>query len=355
MRRFQPLLDWFEQRAANPDFQRRAAKWWPGSWIAHHRAKRLFDLSAGFIYSQMLFAADRCGLFEQLCNGGVSMHQLEVQCGVPPRQMQQLVQALEGLGLVWSKHERVTLTGLGYAYAGNAGARAMVAHHQLLYGDLANVESILKDPQHRTELQSYWDYAPGSAAGAAYSELMRDSLHWVAELACDHISLSDGDQVVDIGGGHGAFLRELAERYANVQLLLFDREEVLATLPKGDIELQLCPGDFCTSALPQGADLYTLVRVLHDHEDDVVDGLLRNVYRAFAPHSRLLIAEPMVEPSLGGLNAYFSTYFLVMRQGRLRTPQDLAARLRQAGFAQVRVRSARMPLLTRVITAEGHA
>ena len=55
-------------------------------------------------------------------------------------------------------------------------------------------------------------------------------------------------------------------------------------------------------------------------------------------------AEPVGE-------AYFGFYLLAMGRGRPRTPAEIAALVREAGFGEVRPRRTRTPLLTSVITA----
>lgn len=51
---------------ASPVFQRRATAFAPTRWLARRRAGHLFDLVAGFVYSQALTAAVRLRLFEVL-------------------------------------------------------------------------------------------------------------------------------------------------------------------------------------------------------------------------------------------------------------------------------------------------
>ena len=62
--RWQALRD---RLLASPDFRRRALAFAPARWIARRRAAALFDLVAGFVYSQVLVACVRCSLFELLC------------------------------------------------------------------------------------------------------------------------------------------------------------------------------------------------------------------------------------------------------------------------------------------------
>jgi demethylspheroidene O-methyltransferase len=113
-------------------------------------------------------------------------------------------------------------------------------------------------------------------------------------------------------------------------------------------------GDFTTDALPSGADAVSLVRVLHDHDDDVALVLLRAIRKALPPGGTLLIAEPMAgtrgaEP-VG--DAYFGFYFLAMGGGRARTPARIKEMLSEAGFSRSRLLRGRMPMVARVMVAQ---
>jgi demethylspheroidene O-methyltransferase len=112
-------------------------------------------------------------------------------------------------------------------------------------------------------------------------------------------------------------------------------------------------GDFFTDPLPVGADIISLVRVVHDHDDAFVLTLLRAVRRALPDDGTLLLAEPMsgtagAEP-IG--DAYFGFYLLAMGSGRPRTPGELESLLRSAGFGRIRQIATRMPLQTRLMVA----
>jgi demethylspheroidene O-methyltransferase len=113
-------------------------------------------------------------------------------------------------------------------------------------------------------------------------------------------------------------------------------------------------GDFTADALPAGADVVSLVRVLHDHDDDVAAELLRAIRQALPPGGTLLIAEPMAgtrgaEP-VG--DAYFGFYFLAMGGGCARTPQKIKQMLSDAGFSRSRLLRSRMPMVARVMVAQ---
>ena len=88
-------------------------------------------------------------------------------------------------------------------------------------------------------------------------------------------------------------------------------------------------GDFLSQSLPDGADIVSLVRVIHDHDDAAALALLRNVRRALPRDGTLLIAEPMADTAGAEAvgNAYFGFYLLAMGSGRPRT----AGRARPSG------------------------
>ncbi len=54
------IAGWRDRLLLSPDFQRAASRFPPSRPIARHYAASAFDLCAGFVYSQVLFACVRC-------------------------------------------------------------------------------------------------------------------------------------------------------------------------------------------------------------------------------------------------------------------------------------------------------
>jgi demethylspheroidene O-methyltransferase len=112
-------------------------------------------------------------------------------------------------------------------------------------------------------------------------------------------------------------------------------------------------GDFLNQDLPTGADVLSLIRVVHDHNDDGAAAILRGAYRALPPKGVLLLAEPMMgtpgAETVG--DAYFGFYLLAMGRGRARTPQALQQMLITAGFVSAQLLRTRQPLQGRLIVA----
>ena len=357
---------------SDPGFRRAAAAFPPTRPVARARARALFDLCAGFVYSQVLLAVVRLDLPRRLLGGPRTAASLVAELSLDEPAAERLLAAAASLRLLAVRGEEAGracygLGPLGAALVDNPGVLAMIEHHGLLYDDLRDPLALLRGAQVPTGLAAYWPYATAAADDAAlhpasvtpYSELMAASQRIVADEVLAAYPVRRHRHLLDVGGGSGAFLLAAAERAPRLRLTLFDLPAV-AELARARIagsavaeRLDAVGGDFTRDPLPAGADLVSLVRVLHDHDDDVALALLRAVRRALAPGGRLLIGEPMsgtpgAEPAG---DAYFGFYLLAMGSGRPRTPQRIAAMLAEAGFARSRLLRTRTPLVARVIVA----
>jgi demethylspheroidene O-methyltransferase len=163
--------------------------------------------------------------------------------------------------------------------------------------------------------------------------------------------------VMDVGGGQGRFASELAKSYPHLHVTLFDLPDVCTVssriVARNGLSdrIQVTPGDFTQDALPSGADLVTLVRIAHDHSDEVVLALLQSIYASLPAGGSLLIAEPMAnepgEKPEG--DAYFHFYLLAMGSGRLRTPMELMQLTHQAGFSHLEQVPNAMPVHAKLL------
>lgn len=365
------LQRWGDRQVARPAFRQWAARFPLTRPIARRRASQLFDLVAGFSYTQVLLACVQLRLFDRLAQGPAAIDTLVPALQLSPEACRRLLDAAVALRLLARRQRRgqpalYGLGSLGAPMVGNAAIAAMVEHHVLLYADLADPLALLRAPPGQGALARYWAYA-GSARPQAlareqvadYSTLMAASQPLVASEILDTYALRPHQCLLDVGGGEGVFVAAAAQRWPHLRLMVFDLPEVacraqrrLAAQGLGT-RATAVGGDFCTDPLPAGADLISLVRVVHDHDDHRVLALLRAVRRALPPHGVLLLAEPMAgtagAQAMG--DAYFGLYLWAMGSGRPRTVAQLGALLQATGFsAPQRLRNA-LPLQTQVLLA----
>lgn len=353
-------IRWRNARLSDPSFQRFAADFPLTRAVAHRRTDALFDLVAGFVYSQVLHACIQLDILTMLRAGPLDADALAAAADVPAPAMVRLLQAAAALDLVEPVGLDFALGPQGAALLGNAGLADMIRHHERLYADLSDPVALLRRGQGAC-LSGYWPYATssrpgevGEAAVSAYSALMAATQPAVAADILDAYSLRRHHAVMDVGGGLGGFLTAVGARWPHLDLRLFDLPAVVARARENLPRATLLAGDFLSEALPPGADLITLVRILHDHDDDGVARILESARAALARGGRLLIAEPMSAAARPDrvADAYFGLYLLAMGRGRARKPSLLTAWLLRAGFRRVRLLRARTPTLLRVLLAE---
>ena len=139
------LTAWRESLTARPSFRAWAARFPLTRPLARRRARELFDLCAGFVYSQVLAACVRLKLFEALHEAPAEEHALAARLGLAPEAMKRLLVAAESLRLVRRRADGAWALGeLGAAMIGNPGIAAMVEHHAMLYADLADPVALLR-------------------------------------------------------------------------------------------------------------------------------------------------------------------------------------------------------------------
>jgi len=359
--------DWRNRLVADPRFQSFAARFPLTKPIANIKARQAFDLAAGFVYSQVLLACVELDLLEQLRDGPRYAEGLAQASKLSPEAMDRLLLAAASLDLVERRGHGLWGLGMaGAALLGNPGALAMVAHHKLVYRDLADPVALLRHGPSSEGLARFWAYARQEERGAItdaevaeYSTLMDRSQTLVRQDVLDYFSLADVRLMMDVGGGEGGFCLAASERYPQLRGLCLDLPAV-ARRAQARFEatgradrFSAKPCDFKAQELPAGADLVTLVRVLHDHDDGPALDLLRSIRRALAPGGRLLIAEPMsgaagAEP-MG--DAYFGFYLMAMGSGRPRLSSEIMEMLRIAGFSTLRAIKTPRPLLVSLVEA----
>jgi demethylspheroidene O-methyltransferase len=357
------VLAWRDRTLASPGFQHWAVRFPLTRFVANRRARALWDICAGFVYSQILAVCVELRVFETLRGGPLTLPVLAERLGLPQDACERLLESAAALQLVEKRRgARWGLGSLGAATLGNAGIDAMVRHHRLLYADLRDPVALLRGTQPDTALGQLWPYASGGSTGAAsvadYSTLMAASQPLVAADILAAYDLNRHRCLLDLGGGEGAFLRAAASVAPSLKLMLLDLPSVAdrahARLAEAGLadRAQAHGGDFRAGPLPAGADVISLVRVVHDHDDEAVRAILRNARAALPPGGVLLLAEPMAEtPGAETVGAYFHFYLLAMGSGRPRSAAVLTAMLHEAGFAEVTLLPTRRPLLVRVLRA----
>ena len=369
-----PVLSLFERwisfrnsLIANPRFQRLAAEFPLTRPIARRNTRALFDLVAGFVYSQILAACVELDLFASLADSPLSVAVLAPRLRLSIDSATRLLKAAAALELLQSLPDgRYGLGRLGAALRGNPSLIALIKHHTMLYADLADPVALLRCEIRNPRLKAFWAYAGNDQAAAlspekvrAYSALMADTQALIAADVLDAYPLGRHSCLLDVGGGEGVFLQAAAARYPRLRLILFDLPAVAerAAARFGEAGLgaraAVVGGDFFKDPLPLGADVVSLIRLLHDHDDSFALAILKKAHGSLPRAGMLLVAEPL-SGTAGAApvgDAYFGFYLAAMGSGRARTFPEIRDLLGRAGFENPRLVATRSPMVVSLVTA----
>lgn len=332
--------------------------------VMRRQVRDLYTLCAGFAYSQTLRACVQLDIFGQIAGAppgsGLDIAVLAERVSVPEHRLLPLVEGACALGLLrWRADGSVGLSMNGAAVLADPGIAAMVAHHDLLYQDIADPAAFLRDSA-GAQMRDFWGYLDASPErAAAYSDVMARSQAMVSRFILGALPLRAVERMADVGGGTGTFLRAVNARAPHIDLHLYDLSHVAdlaesRNAAEGLADAITCHGqDFTSLTLQPDIDLVTLVRVMHDQNDPQAADLLARLHGQMRPGSRLVIAETFREtPGAEAIGAsYFSMFLLGMGRGRLRSRAELYQLLAGAGFRQMREHRSAVPEVVRVISA----
>jgi hypothetical protein len=190
--------------------------------------------------------------------------------------------------------------------------------------------------------QSFFEYLEQHPEDASiFNAAMSRSTAADVSAVLQSYDFSRFQQIVDVGGGHGGFLRAILSATPHLLGVLYDLPSVVATVEAtvGDIagRCEVRSGNFF-EAVPEGADGYLLRRIIHDWNDEASLKILRNCRRAISTGGTLLLVERVLKaPNESDWGKFMDLHMFVILGGRERSEPDFRALLRKAGFALTRV------------------
>ena len=308
----------------------------------------LMQMVMGSWVAQIASAFAQLEIPDNIAQGKVSVEELAAAAKANPEALYRMLRASASIGLCAETAPRhFALTPVGDALRHDAphSVRDFVVAetakgHWLPWGRLADAVRRGGPMTAETLGVSAWDYyAQNIEEGRCFARGMGNLSKIVSEDVARVYDPGDVKRIVDVGGSEGMLLRGLLARVPGAKGVLYDRPEIVEGVAPAD-RVEIVGGDFLTE-VPAGGDLYLLKSILHDWPDDACETIVRNVHRAAAPNSRLLVVEMTLPDGPAGAAPspvpLMDMNMLVMLGGRERTASEFAALLARCGYTVERV------------------
>lgn len=152
----------------------------------------------------------------------------------------------------------------------------------------------------------------------------------------------DVEHVVDVGGGGGVIAAGLLRAHAGLRVSLVDLpaavDQAIVTLADPGLSRRFtpCPGSFF-DPLPERADTYLLVNVLHNWDDEQAAAILSRCVEASRGKGRVLVCERPVDDTMPHAATAMDLRMLVFMGGKERSMAQFRMLAATAGLKMRRV------------------
>jgi hypothetical protein len=310
-------------------------------------AATLRSLIGGYRISQALHVAASLGIADLLAHGVRTSDELASETGSNPDVLYRLLSALAAIGVFHEDDGRsFSLTSVGDylrsdAPSSLAGMAAYIGrpYYWNAWGHLQHSVRTGENAFRALHGTTVWEYrADHPEEGAVFDAWMTAMTRAVNASLLEAYDFGRFDTVVDVGGGQGALLAALLDRYPTLRGVLFDQPHVVAgaeqVLERAGVagRCRVESGSFF-DGVPEGGDAYLLKAIVHDWEDGEAAEILRSCRRAMGSAGTLLVVERLLGPPNEGADTKFSDLnMLVAPGGRERTLREFEALFESAGF-----------------------
>lgn len=298
----------------------------------------VWDALRGALVTRALGVVADLGVADALADGPRPVADVAREVGANPDSLHRILRALASDG-IFEEHEPGVFGNTSASELLRDGSWSAFAH---LFGGVFHTAARDLEPVTGKATfpdrfgTGFWDWLgdqPGERA--SFDRAMGGS----KEVRVDQLAgleWRDGETVVDVGGGNGAFLLQLLARLPALRGIVFDLPETVRDDEALGERIEFVEGSFFDS-VPAG-DAYVLGRILHDWDDERAAAILRTIRESAPDGARLFLFESVIAPGNDPDGAkWLDLLMLVLAGGRERTEEDWRALLDATGFEPVTI------------------
>ncbi|MFQ5992909.1 MAG: methyltransferase [Nitrospiraceae bacterium] len=311
----------------------------------------LMQLTTGFWASKTLAAAMDLDLFSHLAGRGVTAEDLSQSLKLELRPAEMLLSACAALGLLEKKKGRYVNSPLAAEFLVRGKPYYFGGVITMLDRRLYLAWDRLTDALRTNRAQTWGSHTDLFEALSSNSEEQRiftEAMHsWSiqsGQAVARVFDFSRFRNLLDVGGGSGAYCIEAARRYPRLHARVYDLPASLAIAREKIAQAGLSdriaahPGNFFKEDLPTGSDVMLLSMILHDWSPEKNAVLLRKCFDALPRGGALIVGELMMNDDKTGPvpAALMSLNMLIETEGRNYTWAEYTEWMKRAGFRGIK-------------------
>ena len=312
----------------------------------------LHEMVGGFCTAQLISVTTKLGLADHLAHGIQNVQELAEIVNADPNALYRLLRALSSLGVFKEiEPQCFTLTPVGACLQSQTtdSLYALVRWAEEVEWEMwGYLEQCVRTGKSAFEnvygigMFDYFKRNPDKEA--LFNTAMTSFVSRNAAGIVEAYRFEPSSKIVDVGGGHGSLMTAILKANPTTTGVVFDLPSVVEGTQKHLENTQLadrcqCVGGDFFKAVPADGDVYLLVSILHDWDDERCLAILKNCRRAMSSQAKLLIAEMVIpsgtEPSFA--KVFDLTMLILTSGGRERTEAEFQQLLAGAEFRLARV------------------
>lgn len=302
---------------------------------------KLIELAGGYMRSRILLTALELNIFELIENHTVPADKVAKQLDTDNRAIEVILNALVGMGVLYKKNNlysnireiaKLLIPGTP-DYQGD-----MLLHYKNMWKAWSDLTHIVKSGrQYKTE------WTKGMSSG-----LTKAMKHQAKKYAPRLVKLVDCQNIknmLDIGGGSGAYSIAFTRCYHHLKSTLFDKDPHTLRMAEKEIiklnlqeRIRIKTGDFFHDDMGSGFDFALLSSIICLLGEEEIIRLLDKIKAALSKNGRVIILDMILDESKTKPlpAAIFSVNILIHSpNGRLYSFAEVNNMLELAGFVDV--------------------
>ncbi|MBZ5521212.1 MAG: methyltransferase [Acidobacteriia bacterium] len=322
---------------------------------------QILQLATGYIASTAIYVAARLGIADLLKDGPRPASWLATATHSHPDRLYRVLRALAGFGVFTeSTPGTFALTPAAETLRSDVpgSVRDMAVwmadpFHFRIYAEMMHTVQTGETTFDHIYGKSAFEYFPEDPAESEVFNAAMTSLSTVMIPAVlEAYDFSGIGTLMDVAGGHGAFLRAILNKYPSMRGVLIDMDHVIEgarQLPENQALAHRCDfqsADFF-AAVPTGADAIIMKHIIHDWDDDKAVRILQNCLKALSRKqgAKVLVVDMVVPP---GDEPHFSKILdlemMALPSGRERSQKEFEKLFTGAGLRLNRIVPTKSPV-----------